>query len=166
MELTNAEAAEAYDCVLEDLRAAYMKSGNQAAANYAGWRRYSKVAYQSATHGGRYVQNYANPEAKAYGAFETAGVMPVGSVLAKDSFTVGGKGKVSVGPLFMMEKMPDGFNAGSGNWKYTMIMPTGAVFGVTNGKNSSGMQFCVECHASVAEEHDHLMFMPEDYRVR
>ena len=95
-----------------------------------------------------------------------AGVMPAGSILAKDSFAVNGKGNVTVGPLFLMEKMPAGFKADSGDWKYTMIMPNGSVFGVTNAENSAGMQFCIECHAAVAEEQDHMMFLPEDYRTR
>ena len=142
------------------------KSGNATAASYTGWRRYSNVAYQSSTHGARYVQNYANATARAYGVFERAGVMPAGSILAKDSFTVTGKGNVAVGPLFMMEKMPAGFNADSGDWKYTMVMPNGSVFGVTNGKNSAGMQFCIECHAAVAEEQDHMMFLPDEFRTR
>ena len=166
VELTNAEAADAYDCVIGQMRMAYGKSGDATAASYTGWRRYSKVSYQSSTHGERYVQNYANATGRAYGAFEKAGVMPVGSILAKDSFGVNGKGSVTVGPMFMMEKMPAGFNADSGNWKYTMIMPNGSVFGVTNAKNSSGMQFCIECHAAVAEEQDHMMFLPEEYRTQ
>lgn len=166
VELTDAEAATAYDCLREAMRAAYGKSGNATATSYADWRRYSRVAYQSATHGGRYVQNYANATARAYGVFEKAGVMPVGSVLAKDSFLVDGNGKATMGPLFTMEKMPAGFSASSGDWKYTMIMPNGSVFGITNGKNSAGMQFCVECHAAVAEEQDHMMFLPDEYRTR
>ena len=166
VELTNAEAAGAYDCMIGQMRMAYGKSGDATAASYTGWRRYSKVAYQSSTHGGRYVQNYANATARAYGAFEKAGLMPAGAILAKDSFGVNGKGSVTVGPMFLMEKMPAGFNAESGNWKYTMIMPNGSVFGVTNAKNSAGMQFCIECHAAVAEDQDHMMFLPEEYRTR
>jgi len=165
VELTNAEAVAAYDCVTGQMRSAYGKSGDATAAGYTGWRRYSRVAYQSSTHGGRYVQNYANAKARAYGAFENSGVMPAGSILAKDSFTVNGSGNVAVGPLFLMEKMKAGFNAESGDWKYTMIMPNGSVFGVTNGRNSSGMQFCIECHAAVAEDQDHMMFLPEEYRT-
>ena len=30
------------------------------------------------------------------------------------------KGEVSVGPLFMMEKMQAGFNSDSDDWRYTM----------------------------------------------
>lgn len=90
--------------------------------------------------------------------------MPVGSILAKDSFLVK-NGKVMAGPLFVMEKMPADFNEASGNWRYTMVTPTGAIFGVTNGVNSKGMEFCIECHAAMADN-DHMYFLPEEYRVR
>lgn len=165
-ELTEAEAAKAYDCVIGQLQAAYARSGNTVAADYKGWRRYSRVAYQSATHGERYVQNYANSAARAYGAFERAGTMPAGAILAKDSFAVNGNGRVTPGPLFVMEKMPAGFNAASHDWKYTMIMPNGSVFGETGGRNSAGMQFCYECHAGVAEDQDSMFLLPEEFRIR
>ena len=63
-----------------------------------------------------------------------------------------------------MEKMPAGFNKASGDWKYTMIMANGSTFGTTNGKGSAAVTFCLECHASVGEDQDHLFFMPEDVR--
>ncbi|MHA1154083.1 MAG: cytochrome P460 family protein [Alphaproteobacteria bacterium] len=165
LELTDAEAVAAYDCLLNEMKAAYAKSGNDIAVSYANWPRYSKQAYQSGTHGGRYVQNYANAKARAYGAYEQAGQMPVGSVLAKDSFAVQPNGRVSGGPLFLMEKMNAGFNADTGNWRYTMIMPNGSVFGTTGGAGGAKLQFCADCHLSVAPEVDSMLFMPEEYRV-
>ncbi len=163
--MTDAEALAAYDCLLNDLKAAYAKSGSDIAVSYADWPRYSKQAYVSGTHGGRYVQNYANAKARAYGAYENAGLMPSGSVLAKDSFGVKAGGQVSPGPLFLMEKMNAGFNAGTGNWRYTMIMPNGSVFGTTGGVGSAKMQFCADCHLAVAPEVDSMLFVPEEYRV-
>jgi len=165
-ELTEQEAAAAYDCLIGRMHAAYGKSGHPVAASYQGWQRYSRVAYQSATHGGRYVQNYASPRARAYGAFEKAGRMPVGATLAKDSFSVDASGRATPGPLFIMEKMAAGFNPDGGDWKYTMIMPNGSVFGETKGKNAAGMQFCIECHIAVGDDQDSMMFVPEEYRVR
>ncbi len=164
-ELTDAEAVATYDCLLGELKAAYAKSGDDIAVSYANWPRYSKQSYQSGTHGGRYVQNYANAKARAYGAYEQAGQMPVGSVLAKDSFGVAPNGKVSVGPLFLMEKMNAGFSPDSGDWRYTMIMPNGSVFGTTWGAGNEKIQFCAECHFSVSPDVDSMFFMPEEYRV-
>jgi hypothetical protein len=147
------------------MQAAYGKSGGPVSKSYASWRRYSKVAYVSGTHGNRFVQNYANGKARAYGKFENAGVMPVGSILAKDSFTVAPNGRVGVGPLFVMEKMPTGFKKASGDWKYSLVMPTGAIMGITNGTNSTAMNFCYECHMAVAEDQDSMMLLPEENRV-
>ena len=91
--------------MIGEMQAAYAKSGGPVSNSYQGWTRYSNFAYVSVTHGNRYVQNYGNAKAKAYGKFENAGRMPVGAILAKDSFQVTGAGKVAVGPLFVMEKM-------------------------------------------------------------
>jgi hypothetical protein len=156
----------AFDCLIKEMQAGYAKSGHKDAAAYISWRAYSRQPYQSATHGNRYVMNYANAKGKAYGLFEKSGRMPKGAVLGKNSFAVNATGKLGSGPLFLMEKMGKGFNKSSGDWRYTMIMPNGAVFGETKGKNSAGMQFCIDCHAAVAEDQDHMMFLPEKYRTK
>jgi len=126
---------------------------------------YASQPYVSDTHGGRFVNNYANATAANYGKYEAASRVAVGSMLAKDSFMVTGQGKTAAGPLFLMEKMPAGFKEASGNWRYTMVMPNGQIFGTTNGKNSGHVTFCYECHMVVAEEQDSLMFLPDEYRV-
>ena len=164
--LTEAEAAKAYDCLLGEMRAGYGKSKSPMAKNYLNFRRYSRVAYQSATHGGRYVQNYANEYGKAYGAYEKAGTLPVGTLLAKDSFSAAPGGKLGIGPLFLMQKMSAGFNKAARDWKYSMIMPDGKIFGVTGGKNSKGMNFCYECHNGVAPDQDSVMLVPDEFRVK
>jgi hypothetical protein len=165
--LEPAEATAAYDCLNADMKAAYESSGVPEAAQYLDWKAFSMAPYNSATHGGRHVMNYANDVAKeAYGMYDEVGRMPVGSVLAKDSFVVQTDGKAAVGPLFLMEKMAAGFNKASGNWKYTMILPDGTVAGVTNGKGSENMVFCYECHMAMDEETDSLFFLPEELRVK
>ena len=163
--MSDAEAIAAYDCLLKEMQVAYAKSDDDVALNYAGWRSYSAQPYISGTHGNRYVQNYANDTAKAYGAFEKAGRMPEGSKIAKDSFSVGANGKVMVGPLFVMEKMSAGFHPASDDWRYTMVMPNGSIFGTTHGAGSAKVQFCAECHMSVTPDADSLMFLPDEYRV-
>jgi len=106
------------------------------AVYYVDWVRYSTQPYRSRTQGGR------------YGKFENAGTMPVGAMMAKDSFMVTGGGKTGPGLLFVMEKMWKGFNDGSGNWWYSMIMPDGTVFGTTGCKGSANVQFCADCHSA------------------
>lgn len=165
VELTDAQAAGVYDCVKGHMQAAYGAADHPAAGSFLSWPHYSLVPYVSGTHGGRYVMNYANPAGAAYGKYESAGTLPAGTKLAKNSFVVGAGGKVSLGPLFLMEKMAAGFNDASGDWRYTMIMPDGSTFGSTKGTNAAGVAFCSECHAIVAEEQDYLYFLPEEYRI-
>ncbi len=141
---------------------AYAGSGIEAATSYDGWPRFSTVAYQSATHGMRYVQNYAAPgeAAEAYGRFEEVGRMPTGAVLAKDSFVAHPNGGLAVGPLFLMERLEDDASPDTAGWLYTMVMPGGAV------DRSAGTQaFCAECHAAVADFQDSLFFLPSELRV-
>jgi class 3 adenylate cyclase len=165
-ELADADALSIYDRILDAMVAGYVKSKNPTAAAYRTWRRYNTAPYLSATHGKRYVNNYANDVAKAYGRFEEAGTLPVGSVLAKDSFEVTERGDVVTGPLALMEKMPAGFNPEGRDWRYTTIMPDGSLFGTTNGENAGRVEFCVECHIAAGDEQDHLFFIPSERRVR
>ena len=141
---------------------AYSGSGIAAAESYDGWPRFSSVAYQSATHGMRYVQNYAAPgeAAEAYGRFEEVGRMPTGSVLAKDSFVAYPNGDLQVGPLFLMERLADGASPETAGWLYTMVMAGGAV------DRSAGTQaFCADCHAAMADFQDSLFFLPSELRI-
>jgi len=146
-----------------DMAQRYRLSKLPAAGKYQKWRRYNQVPYPSAAHGNRYLNNYANETAAAYGRFEKAGRLPVGSVIAKDSFAVSRSGVLQPGPLFLMEKMPDGFNYVSGDWRHTMIMPDGSLFGTTKGEGAERVEFCISCHLAV-ERQDHLFFIPKRYR--
>jgi hypothetical protein len=164
--LTGADALTIYTRILDDMVAGYRLSDLPHAEAYRNWHRYNTVPYRSSQHGERYVNNYGNDAARDYRHFEAAGEMPVGAVLAKDSFAVTKHGDVFSGPLFVMEKMPPGFNLSSRDWRYTMIMPDGSLFGTTNGEGAERVGFCVDCHKFAGHAHDHLYFLPEQYRVR
>jgi hypothetical protein len=147
--------------------AAYAKGGVKAVDNYRQWVNLALAPYQSATHGNRYVNNYANGiGVEHYARYENVGTMPAGSVLAKDSFVVNADGRVAVGPLFIMEKLAAGASADTHDWRYAMIMPNGSVFGVTGGKGSANVEFCAECHATIADDQDSLFFLPEQMRAK
>ena len=157
-------AETVYQNIRAEMAAGYTLARMPEVRNYLSWRRYNKAPYRSATHGARYVNNYANKIGEGYGAFEEVGVLPEGSILVKDSFTATADGGIYPGPMFVMEKMAAGFSPESNNWRYTMIMPDGSLFGETNGVNSQSVAFCIGCHATRAE-YDHLFFMPEEYRL-
>ena len=160
------EALAIYEQVVDAMVDAYTLSDDPVARDYRSWTRYSRTPYESATHGSRYVNNYANRTASAYGDYEQAGTLAVGSILAKDAFTVTADGAVFPGPLAIMEKMEAGFNLASRDWRYSEIMPDGSLVGMTNGFNSEGVAFCITCHETAGDEQDHLFFLPEENRRR
>ena len=163
-DLSDADALVIYERIAAEMVAGYRLSGLEQAADYRRWPRFNTTPYRSATHGERFVNNFANPIARSYGTFEDAGVMPRGTVIAKDSFAVTARGEVFSGPLFIMEKMAPGFLARSRDWRYTMIMPDGSLFGATRGQESERVEFCITCHQTAGEANDHLFFIPESYR--
>jgi hypothetical protein len=164
--LSDADAIVIYDRIHDDMVAAYRLSEEPGARDYPRWTRYNSAPYRSATHGERFVNNYANTAGRAYGRFEQAGTLPVGTVLVKDSFTVTADGDVFTGPLFLMEKMPAGFNPEGRDWRYFMVLPDGSLFGTTGGEGHARMTFCQDCHAAAGDAVDHLFFLPERLRRR
>jgi hypothetical protein len=153
-----------YDCLKPLMLEAYGPGDHAASGEWADWERFSTKAYVSGTHGGRFVQNYANDVGEEdYGKFEDVDEMPGGSILAKPSFTVGAGGEAALGPLFLMEKMSDGWNSDTADWRYAMINADGSTFGATGGQNSDGMRFCHECHTA-GQDTDYLLFLPEEFR--
>lgn len=161
-DLTKQQAEQIYLSVLPEIKAIFAMSDIGAATKYTSWKRYNNAPYISATHGARYVDNYANEIAKDYGQLKRGETYPKGSILAKDSFSVTSDQSIFPGALFLMEKMSEGFNKPSGDWKYTMVLPDGSVFGTTNGENSENVEFCIGCHAAKAAL-DHIFFVPEAY---
>ena len=157
-------AETVYQNIRAEMAAGYAPARMPDLRNFLSWRRFNKAPYRSATHGARYVNNYANKIGGAYEAFERAGILPVGSILVKDSCTATAAGSIYPGPMFVMEKMEAGFHSQSGDWRYSMIMPDGSLFGETRGVNSLSVDFCIGCHAT-RRQYDHLFFLPEEFRL-
>lgn len=163
--LSDAEAQLAYDCARPTLQAAYARSGIPAAVGYTAWTRFSAFPYRSATHGSRYVNNYANDIAVPYyGRYEKAGKLPAGSILAKDSFVVADNGQIIIGALALMEKMYAGYNPKYGDWRYSLILPDGTFVSSTGSVRSASVAFCGDCHQA-AQNQDSLFFIPPQYRI-
>ena len=163
--LTDEEALEAYDCIRFDMQDGYAKSRHPYAKNYMEWEQFSNRPYLSKSHSRRYVTNYANAiAAPFYRNYEQSGTLPPGSVLAKDSFVVTPGGRVVYSALGLMEKMPAGFNPEGGDWRFTMILPDGRIFGSTNADDSFTVEFCQKCHQDAGADQDYLFFMPNKYR--
>ena len=165
-EMSGDRAEAVYQAIRQNMSAHYLASGDPVTGAYQNWRRYNSVPYRSSLHGELLVNNYANAAAADYGKYENIGSLPAGSVVVKDSFTVTESGDVMTGPLFLMEKREIGFNAGSNDWLFMVVRPTGAVEGITNGKNSAAVRYCAVCHNMAPKAQDNLYLLPEEIRRR
>ena len=163
-DLNGTQAEDIYQTILADMVEGYAMSDIAAAGVYWNWRRFNTAPYRSAQHGERFVSNYANTIGEVYGKFEDAGTLREGAILAKDSFTVTADGEIYAGALFLMEKMASGFYPESLDWRYSMILPDGSLFGMTKGEGHEEVEFCITCHELAGTEQDHLFFIPEDLR--
>lgn len=162
--LGNADAEDIYRRILDKMVAGYALSGDRTATRYRTWRRVNAAPYRSTQHGERYVNNYANPVAADYADLEAGIALPVGAIIAKDSFAVTERGDVFSGPLSIMEKMPAGFDPAGGDWRYTLIMPDGSLFGTTGGVRAQEVAFCADCHTKHGGR-DRLFRVPDTFRT-
>lgn len=163
--LTKNDAMVIYDTIAEHMAERLAISGEPVASEYRSWPRSNDAPYLSATHGSRYVNNYANLAAvrAGYNNLRPGIVMPPGAVLAKDSFTFTDDRALFIGALFVMEKLAAGRSPDTADWRYLMILPDGSVFADSTGAFPETAAFCHTCHIQ-AEEFDYLFFLPEEYR--
>jgi len=159
-DLSEADVVAVYDCIKDAMATGYAKGGDAVAADYRNWSVTSTRPAVAGPHGNRLLQTFANDiAAEQYLKFAEEGVvMPVGSVLAKESITISKKKKAArVGPLFIMTKLDAGAAPETNDWLYGGIQP--------NGKPMKFKQaFCHDCHAGW-EDQDFLAYPLEEVRV-
>jgi len=164
-EPTPEEAQRIYDELKERMADGYALSKLDIVEDYQSWQRYNTVPYMSATHGSRFINNYANDKAKNYGRLKEGETFAAGTVFAKDAITITEDGKQFPGALFVMEKMPKGTNEPTADWRYIVVNPDGSFFGDTTGDEPQLVQYCHACHIQVADD-DYVFYVPEDYRAK
>jgi len=161
--MTPQETAAIYKSIARQMVDGYAQSDDPAAAEYQNWQQFNTTPYLSPGHGNRFLNNYGNAIATDYLSLKPEEKMPVGSILAKDSFTVTAAGDVFPGALFLMEKLATGSNPQTGDWRYVMIMPDGSLLGDTLGSEPEAMEFCSSCH-EIAADTDYLYLIPDEFR--
>lgn len=160
-EIDQNEAERIYLAIIGRMIEGYEKSGIHG-LDYREWQRFNTHPYVSDQHGARLVNVYGNDLADRLLTATREEPIAVGAKVIKDSISVAESGGVARGPLFMMEKMPPGFDPENGDWRYTMIMPNGKLFGTTGGQGNASVTFCAECHMQ-AEARDFLFELPEEF---
>ena len=137
---------------LSGLMAKRYSIADVAVANeYRNWMRFNSGPYLSASHGNRYVNNFANTIGEIYGALSKGIRFPTGTILVKDSFTVTDENKAFPGALFIMEKLTSEENPETGDWRYIGIFPDGLLIGDTMGFMPDRVGYCHQCHQSRAD---------------
>lgn len=163
-DLSHAEANEIYDELSSRMADGYALAELPIIENYQTWTRYNSAPYLSATHGHRFVNNFANSKAIGYGELAKGETYPEGTVFAKDSLTVIDDHKFFAGAMFVMEKLAAGAHPETADWRYVMILPDGTTHGDTVGSKPRLVKYCHACHAAKASK-DFVFFVPEDYQV-
>ena len=163
-ELSQAEANEIYDELRKRMGESFALAELEAIDEYQSWTRYNSAPYLSATHGRRFVNNFANSIASDYGKLAKGEKYPEGSVFAKDSMTVIDDNQIYPGAMFVMEKLAEGTSPETADWRYVMVLPDGSTLGDTTGNNPKQVRYCHACHVQKASD-DFVFFVPDDYRL-
>lgn len=165
--LTGDEAEAVYDCLKADLQAGYQKGPKRwipeaFVKDYPSWTKASAFPAAPGFHGGRFLVTYVNSVgADEYMKYKPENVtIPAGTQIAKESFAINEDGKVSKGPLFLMEKVAAGKSPETDDWYYMMVAPNGAPQAV------DVVTACSECHLGNFGEQGGLGYPVEDARIK
>ncbi len=165
-DLTFEEAQAVYDCIAADLHAGYMKGDKrwipaEFVADYRGWTSANTLPANPGFHGGRFLLTRINDiGAEEYLKFAEENVnIPVGTVIAKESFSVTEAGKVQKGPLFIMQKVEAGLSSDTDDWYYMVVAPNGKPMAV------NVWTACNECHVGIYGSQGGLGYPDPEVRV-
>jgi len=162
-DITAEQANGLYECIKTKMREGYASKEAPFSKEYQAWKAVATAPAAPGAHGKRFLVTYVNETGHAeYVKFSderSGNPMPVGSILAKESFNISKKkGKVKVGPLFFMQKVAKGTADEFGNWVYSAVQPKGKVMKIKQG-------FCHGCH-SAFEDQDAMGYPVEEVRLK
>ncbi len=159
-DLTDQQIVEIYACMEDKLAESYGKQDHEVGSTYRDWAITATQGAVPGPHGKRILFSFVNDiGAEQYLKFEEEGVvMPVGSVIAKESITISKKKKAArVGPLLIMTKLEKGASPDTADWLYSGVQPSGKPLKVSQ-------KFCHDCHAPY-EDQDYLGYPVEEFRI-
>lgn len=158
-ELNPEQVQVIYDCIREELRAGYKAGDDPVAVAYTDWGAASKLPAAPGFHSNRFLMTFVNETGfDAYTDFKDEdALMPVGTVIAKESFGINKKKVVRKGPLLIMEKVAVGTADEFDNWVYSGVTSKGKVMKIKQA-------FCHDCHVGF-EAQDNLGYPVEEVRV-
>ncbi len=163
MVLEQAEVDAMAGCLSSELDAALARAEDATIRATRGWRAMSRT-YMASEHG-MFLKVYANAAAASdYAKAERGARLPQGAAVLKRSFRVDMAGNAAAGPIFVMERMAEGYDAPNGDWRFAVTTPDGKRVGESGGENAPAVAYCAGCHKS-ARVQDFLFFVPPRQRV-
>ena len=158
-ELSAEEIRYLYECLQPKLQQVYGQRDHEVGSAYSGWTAGSSRPAAPGVHSGQYLMTYVNDVGyEQYVQYKSdSSTMPVGTVIAKESFTIKDSGKIKYGPLLIMSKVGDS-SAVTGGWEYSGVKPSGKVLKV------DGPGFCHACHQAYPTQ-DFLGYPVPDARI-
>jgi len=149
-----------YQCVRTQLVNDYQRGDNDIAKAYSHWKPAATGPAKPGFHSNRYLMTYVNDIGHStYTAYASTNVnMPVGSIIAKESFKIKSKGLLSAGPLFFMEKVGVDIAPKTSGWRYSAVKKNGTPMKV-------GQTFCHSCHQAYSAQ-DSLGYPVVDVRLK
>lgn len=127
-------------------------AGPAAWEDWKSWTNVSPGPWISKQHGARFVEIYVNDIALE--AYKTPGAeMPVGSIVVKPSWEAEDGVPGKDGPLFVMEKMEEGFSPDHDDWFYAFQWaepPEKWAAKIGNDVDwrtpNARLEYCTDCH--------------------
>ncbi len=162
-EVSYREAHDVYLCLERKMFDGYNTGPKRwVNANHVGqyrtWDAVSTLPANPGVHSNRFLFSYVNPIGSAtYKKYAEGVSMPVGTVIAKESFTITSKGKARPGPLFLMEKVAPGTSPKTNDWFYTRVTADGTPSAI------NVFRACNDCHSGFADT-DFLGYPVEEVR--
>lgn len=157
-ELTVEEALAVYECLQPKLRDGYSSGKNQWAKDYVNWGAASTAPAAPGVHSGQYLMTFVNEVGlDTYTKFDGS-ELPIGTVIAKEAFTIKKNKKTKKGPLLFMEKVGLDAAPKTGGWRYSGVKPNGKKLKV----KEEG--FCHACHQAYPQN-DFVGYPVEAVRV-
>jgi len=158
--LDSKKADEIYRENRNDLIKGYKRGDNDIAAAYTSWNAASTAPEKTGDiHSGRYMMTFVNAAGyDEYVAFKSIDAnMPLGTVIAKETFMLKRAGKFRPSPLFTMEKVGLEKAPDTDGWYYGRVN--------AKGRNMpTGQKFCHSCHAGFKSQ-DFLGYPAREVRV-
>ncbi len=105
-EMSIEDLSALYECLRPKLIKGYQKKGKKLAMAYTDWKAASIAPQAPGMHSGQYLMTYVNDIGyDEYVKFATSGAeMPVGTIIAKEAFSIKSSGKTSKGPYCLWKK--------------------------------------------------------------